>query len=327
MTSMTGRIATAAGAVAAAGVAGVAATVLKNRQTERRRLTRGDDIAFGSVHGESYYVSAADDVPIHLEVDEGPAPTVVFVHGWLCDLDTWHYQRLALRGEVRMVLMDLRAHGRSGRSGSRNSSLDDLADDLMRVLDSHAPEGPLILVGHSMGGMTIMRLAALRPGLFGTRVKGVVLVASAAGRLMRDAPGLRGLAPVIRATRPLLDWGREFNSYSVIRRLAFGPHAEAAVVDMANEMIMRAPSRLVADFYRNVVDLDLSEGLAAISHCRTAVVCGTRDFMTPFSHNRWIADHIEGAELVPVTDAGHMVMLEEHEQVTEAIERVVKDVA
>ena len=49
--------------------------------------------------------------------------------------------------------------------------------------------------------------------------------------------------------------------------------------------------------------------------------------MTPFSHSRWLARHIEGSELVPVNEAGHMVMLEEHEQVTEAIERVLKDIA
>lgn len=327
MTSTASRVATAAGAVAAAGVAGVAATVLKNRQTQKRRLARGEDVLFGSVHGESFYVSAADDVPIHVEVDDGPAPTIVFVHGWLCDLDTWHFQRLALRGEARMVLMDLRGHGRSGRSGMSNSSLDDLADDLHRVLQSHAPEGPLVLVGHSMGGMTIMKLAQTHPDLFGDRVRGVVLIATAAGKLVRKSPGLASLAPLIRVTQPLLDWGREFNSFSVIRRFAFGPHAEPAAVDMADEMIMRAPSRLVADFYPNFIGLDLSSGLPAIARCRTAVVCGTRDLMTPFSHNRWISRHIAGSELVPVTDAGHMVMLEEYEQVTETIERVLKDIA
>src|SRR5690606_6890550 len=83
------------GCVRCRGVAGAAATVLKNRQTQKRRLSRGEGVAFGSVHGDSFYVSAADDVPIHVEIDEGPAPTIVFVHGWMCNLDTWHFQRLA----------------------------------------------------------------------------------------------------------------------------------------------------------------------------------------------------------------------------------------
>lgn len=237
MTSVAGRVATTAGAFAVAGVAGAAATMLKNRQTEKRRLSRGDDVPFGSVHGESYYVSAADDVPIHLEIDEGPAPTVVLLHGWMCDLDTWHFQRLALREHARIVLMEQRSHGRSGRSGPRNSSLADMADDLRRVLDAHAADGPVVLVGHSMGGMAIMQLAQSDPDLFDDRIRGVVLISTSAGKLMKRSPVLRMAKPMVKAVTPLLDWGREFNSYSIIRRWAFGPHADPAVVDMADEMI------------------------------------------------------------------------------------------
>ncbi len=327
MRSVAARVAATAGAFAAAGVAGAAATRIKSRQVERRRHARGEDVAFGSVHGDSYYVSAADDVPIHVEVDEGPAPTVVFVHGWMCDVDTWHFQRLALRGHARLVLMEQRSHGRSGRTGPRNSSLHDMAEDLRRVLDAHATEGPVVLVGHSMGGMSIMQMAQLSPELFGDRIKGVVLISTSAGKLMRRSPGLRFAVPLIKAASPLLDWGREFNSYSVIRRWAFGKHAHPAAVDMADEMILRAPTSVILNFHDNFVELDLGAGLGAISHCRASVVCGTQDVMTPFSHSRWIASQIEGAELVPVNDAGHMVMLEEHEQVTEAIERVLKDIA
>ncbi|MET0767965.1 MAG: alpha/beta hydrolase, partial [Aeromicrobium sp.] len=259
--------------------------------------------------------------------DEGPAPTIVFVHGWMCDLDTWHFQRLALRDHARLVFMEQRSHGRSGRSGPRNSSLHDMADDLRRVLDAHAAEGPVVIVGHSMGGMAVMQLAQLDPELFDDRVKGVVLVSTSAGKLMRRSPGLRFVVPLAKAATPLLDWGREFNSHAIIRRWAFGPHAQPSIVDMADEMILRVPTSVVLNFYDNFVELDLGAGLDAISRCRTSVVCGTKDVMTPFSHSRWLARPISGAELVPVNDAGHMVMLEEHEQVTEAIERVLKDVA
>ncbi len=325
--SVTGRVAVTAGAFAVAGVAGAAATVLKNRRTQQRRLARGEEVEFGSVHGDSYYVTSADDVPLHVEVDEGPEPTVLFVHGWMCDLDTWHFQRLALRDHVRMVFMELRSHGRSGRSSARNSSLDDLTDDLYRVVQEHASHGSVVLVGHSMGGMVVMKLAGTHPELFGDQIVGVVMMSTSAGRLMRRSPGLRFVMPLVKASTPLLDWGREFNSYSIIRRWAFGPDADPSAVDMANEMILRAPTSVVMNFYENFLQLDLGEGLATIARCRTSVVCGTKDVMTPFSHSRWLVKDLPGAELVPVNGAGHMVMLEEHEQVTEAIERVIKDVS
>ena len=113
------------------------------------------------MHSTPLSVTAADGVSINVEVDEADrrTPTVVFVHGWLCTLDSWHYQRLAMRGAVRMAFVDQRSHGRSGRSGATNSSLADLASDLAPVLAEVAPPGPVILVGHSMGGMTIMQLA------------------------------------------------------------------------------------------------------------------------------------------------------------------------
>ena len=318
------RAAATAGAFAAAGVA---ATVFKNLSAQRRLERRGDEIPFGSVHGESHYLAAHDDVPLHAEVDAGPEPTIVFLHGWMCDLDTWHYQRLALRGRARMVFYDLRSHGRSGVTSSSNSSLDDLADDLLTVLDSLAADSRVILVGHSMGGMAIMRFAARHREAFEQQVAGVVLIGTSGGKLMRKSPALRYIAAMMRATTPVLDWGREFNSFSVIKRWALGPHASETAADISNEMILRAPSRVIVNFYPNFLDLDLGEGFEALARIPTVVVGGTKDVLTPFSHSRWLARHIDGAELVTIEDAGHMMMFEDPATVTEAIERVLKEAA
>lgn len=324
MKSFALRAASTAGAFAAAGVT---AKVLKDRESERRRLTRGDEVPFGSVRGDALEVISSDGLSIHTELDEGTGPTIVFVHGWLCDSDTWHYQRLAMReNNARMVVMDQRSHGRSGRSTHRNSGLDLLADDLARVIETVAPEGPLVLVGHSMGGMTIMKLAQQRPDLFAERVKGVVLIGTSAGKLMRSSAMIRYVSGILRFGQPVLDWGRGFNSRSVIRRWGVGPDASDLALELANEMILRVPSSVISNFHANFLDLDLTAGLATIASARTSVVCGTRDSITPFQHSKWIASNIEGSELVPVNGAGHMVMFEEPEQVTEAIERVLKDI-
>ena len=142
----------------------------------------------------------SDGVQIHAEVDEGPrkTPTVVFIHGWVETLDVWHYQRLALRNKVRMVFVDLRSHGLSERSHGHNSSIEQLADDLIVVIAALVPKGPIILVGHSLGGMTIMGLADVKPELFGKRVKGVVLVATSSGKLARSSPAP---LPAVRTSR------------------------------------------------------------------------------------------------------------------------------
>lgn len=323
----TARIATTAGAFVAAGTV---ATLLNGRVRRRRRHRRGEEVEFGSVRSDGTTVVSADGVPLHVEIDDADrrTPTILFLHGWVENIDVWHYQRLALRKEVRMVFVDLRSHGRSGRATSKKSTFADLADDAAAVIDQLVPRGPIILVGHSMGGMTIMQLAGSRPELFGGRVKGVVLLGTSSGRLMRGegSPGLRYLVPMLRAGAPLLEWGRRFNSYSVIRRWGLGPDAAERHVDMANEMILEAPTHVLTDFYPNFVGLDLTAGLKAIGRARTVVVGGTADLLTPVQHSRRLADAIPGAELVVLDDIGHMLMFEQHEAVTEVIEDVLADV-
>ncbi|WP_082556058.1 alpha/beta fold hydrolase [Aeromicrobium sp. Root472D3] len=325
--SRTLRLAGTAGAFVAAGTV---ATLLNGRSRGRRRRRRGEDVEFGSVRSDGTTIVSADGVPLHVEVDEAErkTPTVVFLHGWVENIDVWHYQRLAMRGAVRMVFVDLRSHGRSGRATSKKSTFAELADDVTAVIDQLVPRGPIVLVGHSMGGMTIMQLAGTRPELFGGRVRGVVLLGTSAGRLMRGegSPGLRYLIPLLRAGAPALDWGRRFNSYSVIRRWGLGPDAHERHVDMANEMILEAPTHVLTDFYPNFVGLDLTAGLAAIGRARTVVMGGTADLLTPVKHSRRLAEAIPGAELIELDGVGHMLMFEQHEAVTRAIEGVLAEV-
>lgn len=322
--SRTARIATTAGAFVAAGVA---ATVLNDRHRTARRRRRGEDVEFGSVRSARRHVVASDGVVLNVEVEEAedPAATVVFLHGWVETMDLWHYQRLALRGTVRMVFVDLRSHGKSGRAHHTASSIRHLGDDLATVLDQLVPEGPVVLVGHSMGGMTIMELAGEHPEWFGERVQGVVLASTSSGRLMRSSPGLRYLVPLLRVGAPALEWGRRFNSYSVIRRWGLGPYAQERHVDMANEMLLEAPSHVLMDFYPNFVDLDLTRGLEAMGRARTVVIGGTADLLTPVRHSRRLADAIPDAKLVVLEHVGHMSPFEAHETVTRAIEDILGD--
>ena len=324
------KIATTAGAFVAAGVA---AKLLNNRQTERRRLRRGEDVAFGSVHSASRKVVSADGIRINVEVDEPELeaphlPTIVFVHGVICTLDTWHYQRLALRGKVRMVFMDQRSHGASDVADRENSTIENLAADLHAVIEA-CTDGPVVLVGHSMGGMTIMQLAADHPELFGDeqRVVGVVLLSTSSRLPLVSSPIMRRIVPFARRAAPAVDWGKGFNSYSVVRRWGLGPNAQERHVDMTNEMILRAPTRVLTDFHPMFAELDVRHALETLSLIPTVVVAGTHDAVTPLSHSRRIANGIAGSSLVIFEDIGHMAMFEEHVRVTELIFDLVEKTA
>ena len=184
-------------------------------------------------------VTTDDGVPLHVEVDGGPdAPlTVVFSHGFTARLVEWDLQRAALRDRARLVLWDQRGHGRSGWTKLTTATIDRTGRDLGEVLDATTPSGPVVLAGHSMGGMSILALARQRPELFGDRVVGVFLLATSAGGLVETGLLGRliqlirrlGLLPlylrILQWMAPLLERFRRRGTRlgrRVTRRLLFG---------------------------------------------------------------------------------------------------------
>lgn len=136
------------------------------------------------------------------KADVAPPPTVVFTHGYCLSQDVWHFQRAALRGAVRTVYWDQRSHGRSARApGGGPVTIDQLGRDLKAVLDEAVPEGPIVLVGHSMGGMTVMALADRYPEFVAERVTGVALIGTSAGGLGELTYGLPLPSAGVKAVR------------------------------------------------------------------------------------------------------------------------------
>ncbi|MEU1157579.1 alpha/beta hydrolase, partial [Streptomyces sp. NPDC005918] len=270
-----------------------------------------------------------------------PAPvTVVFSHGYCLSQDSWHFQRAALRGVVRAVYWDQRSHARSARGvdqleRSAPVSIDQLGRDLKAVIDAAAPEGPLVLVGHSMGGMTTMALADQFPELIRERVVGVALVGTSSGQLGQVNFGLpvagmnavrRVLPGVLRALgsqAELVEKGRRATAdlfAGVIKRYSFSRRdVDPAIARFAERMIEATPIDVVAEFYPAFAEHDKAEALKHFADLPVLVLAGNEDLVTPSEHSEAIAQRLPDAELVLVPDAGHMVMLEHPEVVMDRL--------
>ncbi|GED85309.1 alpha/beta fold hydrolase [Streptomyces sp. 6-11-2] len=359
----TGIAGAAIGVVAAGAAAGVAIERMTVGRGIRRKARLALDSAgpYGALRGTPGKALADDGTELYYEVDDidpdstanlgprrrrlfgrkAPAPvTVVFSHGYCLSQDSWHFQRAALRGVIRTVHWDQRSHGRSGRGLTQTRdgaelTIDQLGRDLKAVIDAAAPEGPLVLVGHSMGGMTMMALADQYPELIRERVVATAFVGTSSGRLGEVNFGLpvagvnavrRVLPGVLKALgqrAELVEKGRRATTdlfAGVIKRYSFaGRDIDPAVARFAERMIESTPIDVVAEFYPAFTDHDKTEALALFADIPVLVLAGVQDLVTPSEHSEAIADLLPDAELVLVPDAGHLVILEHPEAVTDRL--------
>ncbi len=333
-----------AGTVAAAVAAGL---VVERRVVLARKAGATESDRLGGLRSTPVPVTTRDGIRLHAEVDEAApydagsgshAPgeaTLVFVHGYALNLDCWHFQRQYFRGKRRIVLYDQRSHGRSERSPVENASIDQLGHDLAAVLDQVVPQGPVVLVGHSMGGMSIMAFAEHHPELFGERVVGTALVSTTAGGLrphrivsslipdsVGGTVGARLMALLSRAPE-LVDSARRRGSnigFLVTDRFAFGEDVPASYVQFVDEMLAGTPFEVLAEFFPHFEALDKFAVLKAFAEIPTTILCGTKDALTSIGHSRKMAKLLHGSTLVEVAGAGHMVILERADKVNAALD-------
>ena len=320
------RVGLVGGAIGVVG-AGVAAGIALERMAVGRKRLRTDPEAsepFGRLPGRERSVVLPDGVRLHVE-EAGRGPlTVVFVHGFALSMASFHYQRRDLADVGRLVFVDQRAHGQSDRGPDDDCTLDQLGRDLAYVLDEVAPAGPVVLVGHSMGGMSVMSLAKQRPDLFGPRIVGAVLIAtSAAGVAEALVPIPNRIADVLSARvlpriqrhagRPVVAAGRRAGSdlnFLFTKLWGFGDNPSPAHVELVERMTSATPLDVLLAFVPTFREHDLYEGLPALATIPTLVFGGTRDKITPYEHSEEIARRIPGTQFVTVTGAGHMLMVE-----------------
>ena len=363
------------GLAAAGSAVGVAVSRIAARRVRAAELGPAAQLSSGLTEGQlrqvdplgadarpadrSALVQADDGVLLAVE-EIGPrdAPlTVVFVHGYTLSMASWAFQRRRLAAELatenghrpqaRLVFYDQRGHGASGRGVAAHSTIEQLAADLRSVLDARAPRGPVVLVGHSMGGMTIMGLAASRPELFGSRVIGAALLSTSSGNLAELRFGLPEMLTRVRAAvLPVAAWTMRHRPWfaertrraaadvvsAATKALSFGAaDVDPALVRYVDAMIAGTPVDVIAEFYPALAGLDETGRLEPLCQVPVLVLTGDRDTMIPKEHSDLLVERLaqageNAAEYVVVPGAGHMVLLEAPDEVTSALTRLLRRV-
>ncbi|WP_343600141.1 alpha/beta hydrolase [Mycobacterium sp.] len=284
-------------------------------------------------------VTTPDGVALAVR-EAGPvdAPlTVVFAHGYCLRMGAFHFQRTRLAGEwgerVRMVFYDQRGHGLSGEAPPESYTLPQLGRDLETVLQATAPRGPVVLVGHSMGGMTVLAHARQFPHHYGSKVVGVALISSAAEGVSKSPLGEILQNPALEAVR--------FTARSAPRlvhrsrnaaRSVIGPILRAAsyddvdvspsVVAFSQDMMLGTPIPTMVEFLHALEAHDETAALPTLARIPTLIVCGDHDLVTPEEYSRRMAQALPRSELVIIDRAGHLALLGKPHPVNDGLVRL-----
>jgi pimeloyl-ACP methyl ester carboxylesterase len=332
-----------AGAAGLAGVGTVAGATAARAVTHRSKVEdpyTGED--FGLIEADRGCVVTTPD-GVDLAVREigsaDAAVTVVFVHGFCMNMGAFHFQRRELArvwgDQVRMVFYDQRGHGKSGTAAPRTYTVEQLGLDLETVIALLAPRGSVVLVGHSMGGMTVLSHARQFPARYGSHIVGAALISSAAEGLSRSPlgeilqnPALEAARFVTRYAPGLVHRGRGAARSvlsPVLQAASFGDRSVSPTVARYSEqMIHQTPVTTMVGFLHALGVHNETDGLPVLARVPVLVACGSADVLTTPQHSEEMAAVLPQAELLVVGGAGHLVQMEQPDPIDEALVRLVE---
>ncbi|MFI6363365.1 alpha/beta fold hydrolase [Nocardia sp. NPDC050630] len=263
--------------------------------------------------------------------------TVIFVHGFCNTMASYHFQRRDLEKRwgtsARLVFFDLRGHGRSGTPTTDSCTVAQLGRDLAAVIEATTPTGPVVLVGHSLGGMAVLAAAAQFPELFAARVIGVGLLSTAAAevtsagiaQLLRN-PAVDGFRLAVHTAPALVQAGRSTVRHVITPILhvsSFHGHVSPTLSRFTTLMIDRTPVETIVKFLKAIELHDESAALPTLAGLPVLVIGGAHDVVIPFRNSRALARELPDSELVRLDEAAHMPHMQFPDIVNDALDRLL----
>ncbi len=232
----------------------------------------------------------------YLKLGEGGTPAVL-IHGFGGDLNNWLFNHADLAAHRTVWALDLPGHGESGKALNTGSA-EELADSVIAFLDDRGI-GNAHLIGHSMGALIAMTVAAKAPG----RVASLALIAGAGLGKEINGDYIQGFTEGSNrnALKPQL--AKLFADPNLVTRQL----VEDIVKYKRLEGVPEALRKIAASaFEGNVQRTGYRDRLAALAP-RSLVIWGADDQIIPASHAR----DLQGDIRVHVLDGkGHMVQME-----------------
>jgi pimeloyl-ACP methyl ester carboxylesterase len=243
--------------------------------------------------------------PVEKAILPSKAP-VIFIHGAGGSALSWPAELRSSRDQ-RFYFLDLPGHGKSDQPS--HQSIPELADAVLAFMDSQKI-GRAVVIGHSMGGAIALWLAVHSP----KRLLGIGLLSTAAN--IRVSPEF------------LLTYDSKASFGRFVQKvieLSFSENISPRVKELAQQrLLLTRPTVLYNDFFA-CSHFDLASKIEKIN-LPTLIISGSNDRMISFGHSLQLNKRIKGSQCHILDGIGHMVLLEQPDQVTTLIRNFLEKI-
>ncbi len=235
--------------------------------------------------------------------DNGPGPVVVLLHGFPLNRAMWKGQATEVGQYYRVIAPDLRGHGETAAPDGVYA-IDDMADDVIELLDSLLPREPVILGGLSMGGYVALSAVDRYPDRF----RALMLMDTRAEGDSSETARNR----IVMANQVDSSGTTDAVVSSMLPRLVspLTRQNQAHLIEFVHGLMVKTPARAVSGALRGMAARPDRTGALARINLPTLVIVGEDDIITPPEVARSIAEAIPGARLEVIPQAGHLAPLE-----------------
>jgi pimeloyl-ACP methyl ester carboxylesterase len=245
-----------------------------------------------------------DGVRLCFEEAGSGTPPLLFVHGWTCAHTFFAPQFEYFGGAHRVIAVDLRGHGASDKP-RQEYTMARLADDVRWLCEQLGVQKPVV-IGHSMGGIIALMLAARYPDL----PAAIVTLDS----LIVPTAEMREMVPALVEALRGPDFGEV--QRQLVSEMLFVPTDDAARKARILDTMSSAPRHVMASAFEHLCTCDTAAMAAACTVPFLAVYA--ESVHSDLAQLRALCPHVITGQTV---GAGHFHQLEAPEQINAMIER------
>ena len=256
---------------------------------------------------------------VYAENDVKSAVTLVLIHGFGGNKDTWNWVVPKWNDKYHVVVVDLPGHGESVSKKTLDYTITTQAERLYKFLEAKKLKD-FYLLGHSMGGAIALRFA----GYHADKLKALILIDSM-GMEQTKSDGVKLVEKSDK--NPLYDVCTKERLQTLLDYSMYKPPYIPDIIKDAllEEKCSRRDLEkvLYEDMYKDVCCLN---DIAKTIDLPTLILWGEKDRMTHIDNAALFHDTIKGSQLVIFKETGHVPILEHPEQTAEAIEQFIKQI-